>query len=102
MNESALETPSRKQIAIRLLYSLFFLLVLEILKFLIQITVVFQYVYLLVTLTYSKPLKAFTNKLATYAYRVIRYATLNENERPFPFRDFPRDSEKPEEPVQFD
>jgi hypothetical protein len=76
--------------------------VLEILKFLIQITVVFQYVYLLVTLTYSKPLKAFTNKLAAYAYRVIRYATLNENERPFPFGEFSKELEKAEEPVRFD
>ncbi|MHC1742288.1 MAG: DUF4389 domain-containing protein [Syntrophobacteraceae bacterium] len=102
MNDLMLETPSRRQIAIRLLYSIFFLLVLEMLKFLIQITVVFQYVYLLVTQTYSRPLKDFTNKLAAYTYRVIRYTTLNEHERPFPFKEFPRDAERPDEPVRFD
>lgn len=101
MNDITLESPSRKQIAIRLLYSLFFLIVLEILKILIQITVVFQYVYLLVTQTYSQPLKAFSNKLAAYAYRVIRYTTLNEHERPFPFGEFPREFEKADEPVRF-
>lgn len=102
MNDLMAGTPSRGQIAIRLLYSLFFLLVLEILKFLIQITVVFQYVYLLVTQTYSRPLKDFTNKLAAYAYRVMRYTTLNEHEKPFPFREFPREVETPDEPVRFD
>lgn len=102
MNDGMPETPTRGQIAIRLLYSIFFLLVLEILKFLIQITVVFQYVYLLATQTYSRPLKDFANKLAVYAYRVVRYTTLNEHERPFPFGEFPRDAEEPEEPVRFD
>ncbi len=102
MTEELATLPTRKQIAVRLLYTLFFLLVLEILKFLVQITVVFQYVYLLVAQTYSRPLKDFSNRLAAYAYRVMRYTTLNEHERPFPFGDFPRDVDQAEEPVRFD
>ena len=94
-------TPSRKNILIRLLYTLLYLLVFEIIKLIVQIAVVFQYIFLLITLDYSKPVRNFANKLSTYAYDVIRYLTLNKNQRPFPFNDFPEPLEKPEERVVF-
>ena len=92
---------SRKQICIRLLYTLLFMVVLEILKFIIQLTVVFQYTYLLITQQYNQPVRVFANKTAVYAYRVMRYLGLNENARPFPFSDFPQELEASEGPVQF-
>ena len=58
---------SRKKIGIRLLYTVMYLIIFEILKTVIQITVLFQYVYLLITKRYSYPLKNFSNKVATYA-----------------------------------
>jgi hypothetical protein len=79
-----------------------YLIVLEIIKLIVQITVVLQFIYLMIAQNYSVPLRSFSNKLATYAYRVMRYATLNENLRPFPFHDFPAEMENPEEGVQFD
>ncbi len=93
---------SRKQIVIRFLYTILYLIVLEIIKLIVQITVVLQFIYLLIAQKYSVPLRTFSNKLATYAYRVMRYATLNENFRPFPLHDFPTEMEAPEERVQFD
>lgn len=95
-------TGTRKQIGIRLLYTLLCLIVFEILKLIIQVTVLFQFVYLLITKNYSQPLKSFSNRLATYAYKVIRYVTLNDNQRPFPFSEFPAEMEKAEDPVRFD
>jgi hypothetical protein len=92
---------SRKQIGIRFLYTILYLIALEVVKAIVQITVVLQFLYLLITQKYSEPLRNFSNKLAAYAYRVMRYATLNENTRPFPFNDFPGEIEKPEDPVQF-
>jgi hypothetical protein len=93
---------TRKQIGMRLLYTVLFLIVFEVLKLIIQVTVLFQYVYLLITKDYSKPLRAFSDRLAAYAYKVIRYLTLNENQRPFPFSEFPAEGEKSEEPVRFE
>ena len=93
---------SRKQIGVRLLFTLLFLVIFEVLKIVIQITVVFQFIYLLITRKYSNPLREFSNKVATYAYKILRYMTLNDNIRPFPFNDFPAAMEKPEEPVSFD
>ena len=93
---------SRKKIGIRLLYTVMYLIIFEILKTVIQVTVLFQYVYLLITKRYSYPLKNFSNKVATYAYKIIRYVTLNDNDRPFPFHEFPEEMEKPQDYVMFD
>ena len=91
----------RKKIAIRLLYTVFFLIVFEILKIIIQVSVLFQYVYLLISKTYNNPIRSFSNKVSVYAYRVLRYITLNENEKPFPFHDFPNEIELPDKEVLF-
>jgi hypothetical protein len=101
MNEIETLKVARKQIGIRFLYTLLYLIVLEVLKLIVQVAVVLQFIYLLITQKHSEPLRNFSNKLAAYAYRVIRYATLNENFRPFPFNDFPAEMEKSEDPIQF-
>jgi hypothetical protein len=93
---------SRGKIGVRLLYTLLYLIVFEVLKLVVQITVLFQFVYLLITQKYSEPLRSFSNKVSTYAYQIIRYTTLNDNHRPFPFSEFPTEIEKPEDPVKFD
>lgn len=93
---------SRKKIAFRLLYTIFFVIVLEILKLIIQLSVVFQYVFLLITKNYNEPVRKFSNKVAVYAYRVMRYVTLAENGRPFPFSDFPQEMDQPDAEALFE
>ncbi len=92
----------RKKIAIRLLYTFLFLIVFAILTIIIKVSVIFQYVYLLISQTYNNPIRNFTNKVSVYAYKVLRYATLNENEKPYPFKDFPIEFEVPEKEVLFE
>ena len=101
MNELTQTPVTRGQIALRLLYTLLFVAVFCILKAIIYLTTLFQFVYLFITLQHSEPVRAFANKVTTYAYRVWRYITLNENRRPFPFTDFPETMEMPEEKVSF-
>ena len=93
---------SRKKIAIRLLYTILFLIVFEILKIIIQLSVIFQYIYLLISKTYNNPIRYFTNKVSVYAYKVLRYVTLNENDKPYPFKDFPKEFELPDTEVIFE
>ena len=95
------KTFPRKKILVRLLYTVFFFIVFEILKTIIQVSVFFQYVYLLISKTYSEPVRRFTNKVSVYAYRVLRYVALNENEKPYPFHDFPKEMELSEAEVFF-
>jgi hypothetical protein len=92
----------RKKIVIRLLYTILFFIILEILKTIIQVSVLFQYVYLLISKTCSEPVRNFTNKVSVYAYKVLRYVTLNENNKPYPFQDFPQIMELPEAEVFFE
>lgn len=84
----------------RFLITVILLICLEVVKLLVQITVLFQYGWLLVSGGRSEPLRRFSNRLSEYAYAILRYSTLNQNDRPFPFDDFPDDgdSRKPEEP----
>lgn len=93
---------SRKKIAIRLLYTIFFVIVLEIIKMIVQLCVLFQYIYLFITTEYNQPVRNFSNKVAVYAYRLMRYVTLNENLPPFPFREFPQDMDPPEARATFE
>ena len=92
---------SRKDILIRLLYAILYLLVFEVIKLIIQIIVVFQYIYLFITRSHNDAVRNFSNKLSTYTYDVMRYLTLNKNQRPFPFTDFPPAMEEPVEEVTF-
>jgi len=95
-------TPTRKQVAIRLLYTLLYVAIFELVKTIVLLITLFEYFILLLTLRHNEPARTFANKVATYGYRVMRYLTLNENQRPFPFSDFPAEIELPEAEVRFD
>ncbi len=93
---------SRTGILLRLLYTLLFLVVFEVLRFIVQLIVLVQYVLLLVTTKPNEKLRSFSNKVSVYAYRVLRYVTLNENARPYPFAEFPGDMDPPDQEVNFE
>lgn len=101
MNDQPQEALSRSQIGVRLLYTLLFAAIFGILKFLILVTTLFQFVLLFITLKHSEPVRTFANRVVAYGYLVWRYITLNINERPFPFAEFPAELEPPEEEVSF-
>ena len=93
---------SGKQIGIRLLYTLLFLVILVIVFAIAKIVVVFQFIYLFSTRKPNESVRQFSNKMSTYGYRLFRYITLNENKRPFPFTDFPPGLEPSDEQITFD
>ncbi len=95
-------TVSRKQIAIRLLYTLLYVAILEVVKTVILLVTLFEYFFLLITLQHNEPARSFANRVAAYGYRLMRYVTLNENQRPFPFSEFPVEIEPPDEEVRFE
>jgi hypothetical protein len=91
----------RGEIGIRLIFTLLFLIILSITHSVIQVITLIQYLILLITRSYSEPLRSFSNRAATYVYKLIRYITLNENVRPFPFTEFPKEMEEPEDSARF-
>lgn len=96
------KTISRMKILLRFLYAVLFLLVFEILRLTVQVTVLGQYVYLLIMGTPSAHLKKFGARVSDYTYKVLRYLTLNENAKPYPFAKFPGEVSPPEADVSFD
>ncbi len=101
MDEFRETAVTRKTIGFRFLYTLFYLIVFEIVKILLQITVLFQYVSLFIWKRYSDPVRDFSNKLTSYAYQLMRYLTLTDNIRPFPFSTFPTEKDDAAEVVDF-
>jgi hypothetical protein len=101
MDEAAGNAATRGQIAIRFLFTLFFIMVLQLVKAALYLSVLFQYIYLIITRTHSEPVRNFGNLAAAYAYRLMRYLTLNDGKRPFPFQEFPQALESPEEEITF-
>ncbi len=93
---------SRTQILIRLLFTVLYLIVFGIVHALINLATIFQYILLLITLKPSEPVRRFSNQLAVYGYWVMRYLTLNDNARPFPFSEFPQEMDPPVSEVRFD
>ena len=102
MDELSPGSIPRVKIVVRLIFTLVFQVILSIMHFIIQMLTLIQYVVLLITRSYSEPLRSFSNQAAAYVYRLIRYITLNENVRPFPFTEFPREIESPEDTARFD
>ena len=102
MHDELQVTTTRKQVAIRLLYTLLYVAIFEVVKTIILLITLFEYFFLLITLRHNEPARTFANRVAAYGYRVMRYLTLNDNQRPFPFTDFPAEIELPEAEVRFD
>ncbi len=101
MNDQPQEPASRSQIAIRLLVTIIFLPIYGICNALVVAATLFQFALLFITQKHSEPLRLFANRVVTYAYRVWRYVSLNSNQRPFPFAEFPEELEPPEAEVSF-
>jgi len=102
MNGLSQSNIPRKKIGTRLIFTLLFVVILSVMHFTIQMIALVQYVILLITRSYSEPLRSLSNRAAVYVYRLIQYITLNDNVRPFPFTDFPPAMEIPEESARFD
>jgi hypothetical protein len=92
---------ARKNIAVRMLYTILFIAIFEVVKGLAWLTVLIQYALLLITTKKNERLVYFGNRLSAFAYKILRFTTLNQNEKPFPFGEFPKEMDKTEDNVEF-
>ncbi len=95
-NEMTNETPQeiRKSILdrstwLRGFFMLLFAVAYGIAELLLLVTVVFQFLCLLVTGKTVERLLIFGENLSRYFYQIVQYLTFNTEERPFPFSDWP-------------
>ena len=93
----------RMDVLKRLLKTIVCLVAFEVVKGIMYVAVLFQYLYLLIARNHSEVLRRFCSRMSTYGYKLMRYAMLVENRAPFPFTEFPlvRDGEKPDAAPEF-
>ncbi|MBW1989141.1 MAG: DUF4389 domain-containing protein [Deltaproteobacteria bacterium] len=88
----------RKAVLLRFLLAVLFVLIFGLIRLVFQFTVLFQHVYMLIAAEPNMAVHRFSGRLAAYAAQVVRYATAHTGTRPFPFADFPSESETGENP----
>jgi hypothetical protein len=82
----------------RILYSVVFAVIIQLLESVLGLIVVFELAYSLITMSPpSKRVREFANRIIAYNYHLQRYLTHNEAELPFPFSDLP----EPLEPTRW-
>ncbi|NIQ37506.1 MAG: DUF4389 domain-containing protein [Proteobacteria bacterium] len=86
---------TRRQTGIRVLTTLFFVIVVwSILETIVLLIVIFQIIHALILEKPNLWLRGFANRTIAYFYRMMRYLTYNEERAPFPFSRFPGEIEK--------
>ncbi len=87
----------RKETGIRILLTLLFVLILRAVDVVLGVIVFFQLVFTLVTKRRpGDQVTRFANRIITYVVQLLRYLTHQDEQRPFPFSDFPAESTPPD------
>lgn len=85
----------RKETAVRVLVTLLFVVIAEVVvEVILGVVILFDLAYTLITKQLPpERVRRFANRTISYLYRILRYLTYNDTERPFPFSDFPLEVE---------
>jgi hypothetical protein len=84
----------RKDTGMRLLFTILFLLIAEVIRIILGLVTLFSLVFALITKhPPGERVRLFANRTISYLYHIWRYLTYNAPEPPFPFADFPAEVE---------
>ncbi len=98
--ESSLKvTPKTNEIWFRGLYMLLFMVILGLVKGVVFIVAVIQFILVAVNKTANKPLRNFGQGLSTYLYHITQFLIFNTEDKPFPFKDWSNEPPKSEDKV---
>ena len=82
----------RVETLIRVLYSLLFFLIIQVIEAAVGVIVLFQLIFALVTNSTPNPaVNAFARRVVEYGYQIAHYLTYNRDQPPFPFDELPAD-----------
>ena len=98
--ESSLEVqPKTNEIWLRSLYMLLFVVILGLVKGVVFIVAVIQFILVAANKTTNKPLCNFGQGLSTYLYHITQFLIFNTDNKPFPFKDWSNEPPKSEDKV---
>lgn len=87
----------RKETGIRILLTLLFVIILRAVDVVFGVIVFFQLAFTLVTKRRpGDQVARFANRIITYVVQLLQYVTYQDEQRPFPFSDFPAESTPPD------
>jgi hypothetical protein len=92
--ETSEDEVDRATTGIRILLSLLFMVAVRVVGMVLFVVIVFELLYTLIT--QRRPggeVRRFARRAINYSVASLRYLTYNDDEPPFPFAEFPRDSE---------
>ena len=90
----------RVETLIRILYSLLFFLIIQVIEAAVAVIVFFQLIFALVTNSTPNPaVNTFARRVIEYAYQIAHYLTYNRDQPPFPFDELPSDP-RPDDPTR--
>lgn len=93
MNDTSVkESVKTRSTWIRGLYMLLFALIFSLAELVLAAVAVFQFGSVLLTRRTNDNLLAFGRSLSLYICQIARYVTFNQEERPFPFSPWPKDT----------
>ena len=89
-----LEPIDRVETGVRALKTVLFFVIARVVEFTLLVVIVFELLYVLITgQDPAAGVKRFATRVTDYLVEIIRYLTYNDDEAPFPFRDFPPERE---------
>ena len=89
-----LEPIDRIETGVRALKTVLFFMIARVVEFTLLVVILFELLYVLITgQDPAAGVKRFAARVTDYLVEIIRYLTYNDDEAPFPFRDFPQDRE---------
>ena len=91
--------PKTNEIWFRCLYMLLFLAILGLVKGIVFIVAVIQFILVAVNKTANEPLRNFGQGLSTYLYHITQFLIFNTDNKPFPFEDWSSEPPKSEDKV---
>jgi hypothetical protein len=76
-----------------LLMALMYIILFSMVQFIVSISLLVQWILVLLTGETNARLKHFTKGLNRYAYQIMEFINFNSDERPFPLSDWPESNE---------
>ena len=84
------ELIDRVETGIRALFALLFFLIARVTEMVLGVVVIFGLLYTLTTQHEPSPaVRRFSQRVLAYLVEIVRYLTYNDDDPPFPFREFP-------------
>ena len=96
MKEDVKKNLKNTNVWLRFIFMILFVIIYQSIAIIVMaLVIIFQFVFTLITGSPNPKVEPFSRQLAKYIYEILLFLSYNTEEKPFPFSDWPSDSQKP-------